>query len=113
MAEYDLIASNGDFIVIVEVKTTMTEGKVDKFIPKLRKYKEKNLDCRDKIIYGGVAYLESEENAHIYAEEQGLFVIEASGGHSSASQIINQKGFEPKEFELEKSEPEKSKSEKS
>ena len=48
IAEYDLIAHNGDTIVVVEVKTTLTKGKVDAFVKKMKNYKKENIYAKNK-----------------------------------------------------------------
>ena len=93
--EYDIIATNGKEIVVVEVKTTLKVKHVKYFLEDLKKFPVRIPDFKKKIIYGAVAYLRAEEAATRYSEKQGLFVIRATG--SSAS-IINKKGFKPKSF---------------
>ena len=98
-AEYDLVAYNGEAIVVVEVKTTLTQNKVDTFIKKLRRYSQTPHEFPNKTIYGGVGYLDSDETAPQYAERSGLFVIKAPGGSSNISTIINgPHQFKPKAF---------------
>ena len=87
--EYDLIAYNGDAIVVVEVKTTLTLGKVDRFIRKLKNFKKEHREYSDKIIFGGVGFLEAEGDSIRYTEQQGLFAIRSPGGKSDASTIEN------------------------
>ena len=93
--EYDIVATNGKEIVVVEVKTTLKVQHIKYFLEDLKKFTIRLPDFKKKIIYGAVAYLRAEEEAGRYAEKQGLFVIRATG--SSAS-IINKKGFKPKAF---------------
>lgn len=94
--EIDLVAVNRDEIVVVEVKTVLKVGDVKTFLREklrhVRTYLTKYQDCR---IYGAVAYLKAEEEASLYAQKQGLFVIRATG--SSAS-IVNPQAFRPKAF---------------
>ncbi|MCZ0932320.1 MAG: hypothetical protein OXJ52_04105, partial [Oligoflexia bacterium] len=93
--EYDIVATNGKEIVVVEVKTTLRVKHVKYFLEDIKKFPVRVPDFKKKIIYGAVAYLRAEEEAARYSEKQGLFVIRATG--SSAS-IINRKGFKPKSF---------------
>ena len=77
LAEFDLLAINGDEMVVVEVKTTLSHEKLDKFLRKLTKYKHRiPVEKRTKI-YGAVAYLDHDEESKQEAIEAGLFVIEA------------------------------------
>ena len=93
--EIDIIAINGQEVVVVEVKTTLRTADVDHFIKQLKIFKNWRTEYKDKTVYGAVAYLKKNDGADIYAEKQGLFVIRATG--SSAS-ITNKKSFKPKSF---------------
>ena len=59
--ELDLVAMNGEEIVVVEVKTTATREKVDRFLKQLRTFKLALPEYRDKRIYGALAYLSEPE----------------------------------------------------
>ena len=93
--EFDLLAVNGDEIVVVEVKTTLKVKDVDHFLNKLEDFKELVPYHKDKKLYGAVAYLKSDEFSNSYAEKKGLFVIRATG---SSAKIINGEGFQAKKF---------------
>ena len=93
--EFDIIAVNGDEVVAVEVKTTLTPEKVNYFIESLKDFKKYFSHYKTLKIYGAVAYLKSESEAHLFAQRQGLFVIRATGDSAS---IINTKDFKPKAF---------------
>jgi len=93
--EIDIVAKNGEEIVVVEVKTTLTVRDVHKFLDILNKFSQLLPEYRDKRVYGAVAYLRAQDSSEIYSEKQGLFVIRATG--SSAS-ITNKKDFKPKSF---------------
>ena len=103
IGDFDLVAINGKEIVAVEVKTTLTKEKVEKFINKLKMFKTYFPEYRDRVVYGGVAFLcepEDEEarGAAKYAEENGLFVILSPGGEGNISTMFNSKDFKPKPF---------------
>ena len=93
--EFDIIAVNGDEVVAVEVKTTLTSDKVSYFVESLHDFKKYFKDHVHKSIYGAVAYLRSDSEAHVFAQRQGLFVIRATGDSAS---LINTKDFKPKAF---------------
>jgi len=93
--EYDIIAINGEEIVIVEVKTTLRPSDVKHFISKLARAKTWLHEYRNKTIYGAMAFLQADSGSEKMAESKGLFVIRATG--SSAS-IINLPDFKPKTF---------------
>ena len=103
VGEFDVVAMNGKEIVTVEVKTTLTKEKVEKFINKLKMFKKYFSEHRDKVLYGGVAFLcepesEEAESAAEYAEENGLFVILSPGGEGNVTTLSNAKDFKPKAF---------------
>jgi hypothetical protein len=93
--EFDLIAINGEEMVIVEVKTILRPQDVTDFHEKLWKAKEFMPEYKDRIIYGGVAFIIAEAASDRMAEKQGFFVIKATG---SSSVIVNNAGFKPKAF---------------
>ena len=94
--EVDLLATNGEEAVAVEVKTTLRPPDVDRFLgllahPPLLRH------VRGRRLFGAVAYLRAHEGTARYAERKGLFVIRATG--SSAS-IVNPPEFRPRDFRL-------------
>ena len=97
--EFDLVAVNSKELVIIEVKSTLDKGDIYRFIKKLQAFsKIPSTEYKDKIIYGGVAYLEVIKHADELAYEKGLFIIKAPGGECKISTITNEKGFKPTEF---------------
>ena len=93
--EVDILAVNGEEIVVVEVKTTLRLKDVNYFIEKLEKFKTAFPEYKDKKIYGAVAYLKSNEGSDKNSEKKGLFVIRATGGSASISNAPN---FKPRKF---------------
>ncbi len=93
--EYDIIAVNGEEIVVVEVKTTLRVQDVKDFLESLGKVATRMPHYKHKTIYGAMAWLRVDSEADVYAERQGLFVIRATG--SSAS-ILNKEDFKPQIF---------------
>ncbi|MCY4523574.1 MAG: hypothetical protein OXB84_02420 [Halobacteriovoraceae bacterium] len=94
--EIDILAVNGDEVVVVEVKTTMTVRDVDFFMEKhLENFTGMNPEYQGKKILGAIAYLKANQSSALYAEKQGLFVIRATGGSAG---IINKKNFKPRVF---------------
>jgi len=93
--EFDIIAHNGEEIIIVEVKTTLRVRLVDKFIERLHRAKRYLPEYKDHRVLGAVAYLRAEQASDQYAQNQGLFVIRAT---DSSAVIVNPAGFEPRKF---------------
>ena len=93
--EFDIIVANGTEVVVVEVKTTLIPKDVSVFLETLRDFKNYFPRYKTEIIYGAMAYLSSENKAHLLAEEEGLFLIRATGDSAS---LVNKKDFKPKPF---------------
>ena len=93
--EFDMIAINGQEVVVVEVKTTLSIDDVTHFIVKMNDFKKVFPRYSDKKVYGAMAYLKSNQGSSSRADGEGLFVIRATG--SSAS-ITNKENFNPKIF---------------
>ena len=114
IAEFDLIASNGDEMVVVEVKTTLSNDKVDEFIQKIEKFDKSGFPTykEGKKVYGAMAYLEvyertkrakkreqsKGEDSAIRAARKGLWLIEAPGGNVDFATIVNPADFVPRAF---------------
>ena len=110
--ELDLIVKNGDYAIVVEVKTTLTIPKIDKFLKKLSMLKDDLPAYQGKTVYACMAYIktsnktdeddkdkeEEEDKVLPCLEENGLFAIRAPGGPSNIATIENSKGFTPKTF---------------
>jgi len=93
--EFDLIARNGEEVVIVEVKTTLRPADVKHFTGKLAQAKTWMPGIRHNTLYGAMAYLKQDANAADMAMNKGLLVIRATG-HSAS--ITNKPGFVAKTF---------------
>ena len=93
--EFDILAGNGEEIVVVEVKTTLRAEDVAQFLGKLGKFTEYEPVYKGKKVYGAVAYLKADTSVQVHAQRQGLYVIRATG--SSAS-IVNEADFRPRIF---------------
>ena len=93
--EFDILAINGEEVVVVEVKTTLWSEDVTHFLEKLARFTEYEPVWKGKKIFGAVAYLKTDAFVQAYAERQGLFVIRATGKSAS---IINRTDFRPRMF---------------
>ncbi len=93
--EVDIVAVNGEEIVVVEVKTTLRPEDVRWFRSKLGRFKEWWPEYRDRKVYGAMAYLQAADGVARHAERQGFFVIRATGDSAS---IVNAEDFEPRVF---------------
>ncbi|MBV7329081.1 hypothetical protein KFU94_12655 [Chloroflexi bacterium TSY] len=77
--EIDLLLTNTDELVFVEVKSTLRVADVDEALEDLAEFPRFFPTYADYRIYGAVAGLTIEENADRYAYKNGLFVIAVTG----------------------------------
>jgi hypothetical protein len=77
--EVDIVAKNGDAVIIVEVKTTLRPDDVKDFMDKLPQIKNWMREYAGNTVYGAMAYLSAEAGAEKMAQNKGLFVIKATG----------------------------------
>ena len=97
--EIDIVAVNTDTVVVVEVKTTLVQEHIDKFIAtKLNRFTELRPRYKGCKLYGVIAFVKVDSNAKEvidYAINKGLIVIKAMRG---TNHIINPKGSQPHNF---------------
>ncbi|TAN50423.1 MAG: hypothetical protein EPN21_08975 [Methylococcaceae bacterium] len=93
--EFDILAHNGQEMVVIEVKTTLRPQDVKKFIDKLNHIKQWVPRYANNTIYGGVAWLTAAAGAGEMAESRGLFSIRATGDSAA---IVNSQTFHPRSW---------------
>ena len=91
--EYDIIAKNGEIVVVVEVKTTLGVDDVNRFIEKLGVFKEIFKEYGSHKVVGAVAYINCDSESDSYAAGKGLYVIKAT---NESAKIVNRKDFQPR-----------------
>lgn len=91
--EFDIVATNGEELVVVEVKTTLKLGQVRYFLESIKSFKNYFPEYKDKKVYGAVAYLKSNEGASGHAEKKGLFILNPVG---NIIKVVNSPRFRPK-----------------
>ncbi|RME15932.1 MAG: hypothetical protein D6799_05450 [Bacteroidetes bacterium] len=96
--EFDIIAENGDEVVVVEVKTSLSQKDIDHFIDKLKKFHLIFPEYKNRKIYGAVAYIRTHPETTKYAYRKGLFVIRAVGENAK---ILNDSKFKPQNFNIQ------------
>jgi hypothetical protein len=98
--EIDILLTDGDAVIVVEVKTTLTVEDVNEHIHKrLIPFKRFFPEYADKKVYGAVAYIRQTEDAHRYAYKRGLFVLMFTTGE--LVEIQNDERFTPKDYSAE------------
>ena len=92
--EIDVFLENGDVVILIEVKTRLTDDDVRKHIKQMEEYRLYGRDKRR--ILGAVAGAVVSDDVIKFAHRQGLYVIVQSG---EAVEIIAQpEGFVAKEW---------------
>lgn len=93
--ELDLVASNGEEVVVVEVKSSLNVEAVKHFISQLELVRNHSRRFRKQRMIGAVAYLNDHCDAATMAMNRGLLVIRATGDNAA---IMNDPDFEPTRF---------------
>ena len=91
--EIDILATNGDYAVLIEVKSTLGVNDVKDHLERLKKFARFFPEYQQHHIVGAVAGIEIIEEADVFAYRQGLFVIAQSG---ETVKILNDAKFRPK-----------------
>jgi len=96
--EIDILLTNTDVMIVVEVKTTLSVDDVNEHIDKhLKPFKRFFTEYQSKKIYGAVAYIHVEEKADRYAYKKELFVLGFTANNLVT--IKNDSKFIPKIWE--------------
>jgi hypothetical protein len=96
IAEVDVLLENGDAVLAVEVKTSLTDNDVREHaarMGKLRRYADEHQDRRK--LLGAVAGAIASEEVKTFAVKNGFFVLEQSG---DTVRINVPEGFIPREW---------------
>ncbi len=93
--EIDILVTNENHVLVVEVKSSLGVDDIKEFIQDLTQFRHFFPEYENKQLYGAVAGIEIEEGADKYAYRQGLFVL-AQAGESVA--ILNNANFQPKSW---------------
>ncbi len=95
--EVDALAVGRDYVIVVEVKTTLKQSDVDDFESKL---KERFLKVFHEYegfkVYGAVAGMRIQEGIDRYASKKGFIVLKHKDGKDV--KVLNEEGFKPKDF---------------
>ncbi len=90
--EIDILGINHEYVIAVEVKSTLSIDDVNEFLEELKKFKLFFPEYKDRKVIGAVAGIEITGKADRYAYKKGLFVL----GQAGEDLIIkNDKQFKP------------------
>lgn len=93
--EIDIVVEDGEVVIPVEVKTSLSVRDVDEFVEKLKVFREVFPEYRGCKVYGAIAFLHGRKDTTMYAYRRGLYVIKATG---DSAVILNDETFKPKNF---------------
>jgi len=108
VAEYQLLGgvhilvdidqtSNGDAVVVIEVKNKFHKRMVDRFVgQKLPEFKAMFPEYRGRRIFGGTGALVVKDDVSRYAERAGLYVLTQTAEGGAA--LANRKNFRARQF---------------
>jgi len=97
VGEYDIVAVNGDAVLVIEVKNKLQKRMIDRFVDKkLPKFPEIFPEFRGRRLFGGIGALVVKDDVGRYAEKEGLYVLTQTSEGGAA--LINRKTFRAKEF---------------
>jgi hypothetical protein len=91
--EIDLLVVNNTEVVLVEVKSKLTQRDVDEHLQRLEKFKRLMPRYKNMKALGAVAAMVVSDEVANYAYSQGLFVLTQSGENMT---ILNSTEFQPK-----------------
>ncbi len=91
--EIDLLVVNTTEVILVEVKTKLTQADVDDHVERLRKFKRLMPRYGDVRAMGAVAGMGIPSEVARYAYRRGLFVLAPSG---DSVVVLNDEGFQPR-----------------
>ena len=95
--EFDLVAEDGDKVLVVEVKNKLDKRMVDRFVDrKLPKFKDLFPEYESYQVIGGMGALVVKDDVGRYAEKAGLYVLTQTDEGGAA--LLNREGFNPKTF---------------
>ncbi len=91
--EIDLLVVNDTEVVLVEVKSKLTQRDVDEHLQRLEKFKRLMPRYQNMKTFGAVAAIVVQDEVANYAYNHGLFVLTQSGENMT---ILNSLEFQPK-----------------
>ncbi|MBF0607842.1 MAG: hypothetical protein SFH39_11460 [Candidatus Magnetobacterium sp. LHC-1] len=93
--EIDILGINGQYVVAIEIKSTLKVEDVNEHLERLSKFKEAFDEYVGRIVIGAVAGIVIDKGVDRYAYHKGLFVIGQSG---DTVRILNDGKFVPRHF---------------
>lgn len=93
--EVDVLAVGEEYVVAIEVKSTLGVQDVKDHLKDLSRFKTFFPEYKERTLLGAVAGIVIDEGVDRYAYQQGLFVI---GQRGDTVRLLNDADFQPKEW---------------
>jgi hypothetical protein len=93
--EIDLLVVNNTEVVLIEVKSKLSQPDVDEHLQRLEKFKRLMPRYQNMKAFGAVAAMVVEKEVANYAYKKGLFVLTQTGENMT---ILNSTDFKPKSW---------------
>lgn len=95
--KYNLVAVDGEQVLVVKVKNKLDKRMVDKFLEeKLPRFKALFPEYEKYQVVGGMGALVVKDDVGKYAEKAGLYVLTQTD--EGGATLLNREGFEPRAF---------------
>ena len=95
--EIDGLVLGEDYVIVLEVKTTLKVEDVRRFVEKLKgRFLYFFPEYKGFRLYGAIAGMRFQENADSFASRNGLIVLKHKDGEDV--KVLNPEGFKPKDF---------------
>ena len=91
--EIDIFAKNGEYVILIEVKSTLGVDDVNEHLERMAKFARLFPEYHDLKAVGAVAGIIIPKNVARYAYQQGFFIIAQSG---ETVTLLNDQKFKPK-----------------
>jgi len=99
VGEYDIVAVNGNAVLVIEIKNKLQKRMIDAFINKrLPRFKAAFPEFRGRKLFGAIGALVVKDEIGRYAEKAGLYVLTQTSEGGAA--LANRKNFKAKEFKF-------------
>ena len=97
VGEYDIVAVNGNAVLVIEIKNKLQKRMIDAFInKKLPRFKAAFPEFRGRKLFGAIGALVVKDDVGRYAEKAGLYVLTQTS--EGGAVLANRKNFRAKEF---------------
>ncbi|MBF0592861.1 MAG: DUF3782 domain-containing protein [Nitrospirae bacterium] len=93
--EIDILAVNGEYVIAIEVKSTLLIKDIKDHIQRLKKFRLLFKEYENRKLIGAVAGIVIKEGSYKFAYDNGMFVIGQSG---DSVKFLNDKEFVPRYY---------------